>query len=77
VPHAFYLHPTGNAGYGYYIEIRFGDTTNAFFPLLLPRMVENCTPPSDCFTWLLLVKRGWLLGDSICGDYFFGDPFLF
>jgi hypothetical protein len=33
VPHAFYLYPTGNAGYGYYIGIRFGDTTNAFFSI--------------------------------------------
>jgi hypothetical protein len=31
VPHVFYLHPTGNAGYGYYIGISFGDMTNVFF----------------------------------------------
>jgi hypothetical protein len=33
VPHAFYLYPTGNVGYGYYIGVRFGDMTNAFFAI--------------------------------------------
>jgi hypothetical protein len=33
VPHAFYLYPTGNVGYGYYIGVRFRDMTNAFFAI--------------------------------------------
>jgi hypothetical protein len=58
VPHVFYLHPTGNAGYGYYIRISFGDMTNVFFlPLLLLRLVDNYPPPLDSFIQVLLIKH--------------------
>jgi hypothetical protein len=77
VPHAFYLYPGGNVGYDYYIGVRFGDMANAFFLLLLPRMVDNYPPPSNCFTWILLIKHAWLFEDSRCMDYFFGDPYYF
>jgi hypothetical protein len=33
VHHAFYLYPTGNVGYDYYIGIRFRDMANAFFAI--------------------------------------------
>jgi hypothetical protein len=45
VSHTFYLYPTGNVGYVYYIGIRF-NTSCAF----LSGIVDNYPPSSNCFT---------------------------
>jgi hypothetical protein len=57
VPHAFYIYPTGNVEYGYYIGIRFRDITNAFFFAITFAEDGGKLPTSFRLLHFLLVKH--------------------